>query len=209
MKSTSKRDYPAAAWWPATLLPLLLLSGCGTAPHTIDPLGREAVTTLEDINIQDWQSMADRLVASLTASGKLATLPQPVVIAFDRIKNNTQQHTDTALLEKKLRVALSAKGVQFTNAEGLGEKSPYSNQARRDAENARAFEKGSSQIETQQKRAAYTIGGAMIERRARLDNDKQTTFVFQLSLNEIATGVTIWEDEQMVAKKATRPMISP
>lgn len=189
------------------LLPVALLAGCETDPHYIDPNGKEAVVSMSQINAQDWQMLADKLVASLLDSGALAKLPQPAIVAGDRIINNTQVQVDTAVLENKIRAALAAQGVHFTNAEGLGEQAVYANQRRTDDAAVNAFEKGESEVKTQQKMATITLGGRLTETRARSGSERQVTYTFHLSLNDIATGTVLWESEQSIAKKGSRPAI--
>jgi uncharacterized protein (TIGR02722 family) len=192
----------------AALAPAVFaFQGCETDAHYVDPKGSDNIVSLGQINIQDWQMMADKLIASLVSSGALARLPQPPIIAIDRIKNDTQQQVDTSLLEKKIRVALSEKGVQFTNAEGYGEQANYANQRRTDDANVEAFEKGANQVNSTQKMATITLGGKLIEVRARAGETRETSYVFQLSLNDISSGLTLWESEQTISKKGTRPSI--
>jgi uncharacterized protein (TIGR02722 family) len=189
-------------------LGLLVLTGCqttGNQARYIESGGTESITTLNQINIQDWQQAADRLVQSLLQSGTLERAPeQPAILAISRIINNTQQQVDTDALIKKIRVDLNKTGkVVTTTTVGLGGRAedPL---AKSEAE-YRAFM--SDEEQEALPKPYYSLSGKLLEDRVRAGKDRQVTYSFQLSLTEIGTGLAVWEDETQISKLGRKPSV--
>ncbi|MFA6288144.1 MAG: hypothetical protein WC661_12240 [Opitutaceae bacterium] len=182
------------------LLPsTLLITGCQTAEtRTIDASGPQALNT-GGINSQDWYTAADQLVGSLITSGALDKSPvQPAVLAVDRIINNTKLNIDTDLLIKKIRVALTQTGkVAVTNTMGLGERAVVASEA---AEMDEMMSGKKAKVIVPN----YTLYGKLIQQTDRLNGVTQNTYSFQMSLVDVKTGLTLWEDDRAIAKQTKK-----
>ncbi len=176
---------------------LLALTGCGTVPETrtVDAKGPEAVNT-SAINSQDWANAADQLVASLLSSNALNNAPRtPAILAIDRVINNTQLMVDTDLLIKKIRVALTQTGkIAITNTMGLGERAVVASEAA-ELEEMQSGKKEKILVPD------YTLYAKLIQQSDRGKNVTQNTYVFQMSLVQTKTGLSVWEEEKSIAKQ--------
>jgi uncharacterized protein (TIGR02722 family) len=177
-------------------------AGCQTTEtRTIDSTGPESLNTAA-INPQDWANAADQLVQSLLSGGALEKAPrQPAILAIDRVINNTSLSIDTDLLIKKIRVALIQSGkVAVTNTMGLGERAVVASEA---AE--------MNEMTTGQKippRAPdYTLYAKLIQQTDRANGKTQNTYTFQMSLVDVRTGLTAWEEEKEIAKQTRRATV--
>lgn len=199
MKLTSLKKLPLAA----AAAVALFLAGCETTPETrtIDAKGPEALNT-SSINSQDWANAADQLVASLLSSNALDRAPvQPAVLAVDRVINNTTLSIDTDLLIKKIRVALTQTGkVAVTNTMGLGERAVV-------ASEAAELEEMTTGKKQKLKAPNYTLYGKLIQQTDREGSKTQNTYSFQMSLVDVKTGLTVWEEERTIAKMTKRPTV--
>ncbi len=195
MKALSTKILGAAA-----LSAALLLTGCVTTQETrtVDAKGPEALNTAA-INSQDWANAADQLTGSLISSGALERAPkQPAVLAVDRVINNTQLMVDTDLLIKKIRVALTQTGkVAITNTLGLGERAVVASEAA-ELEEMQSGKKQKTLVPD------YTLYAKLIQQTDRANRVTQNTYAFQMSLVQVKTGLTVWEDERQIAKQTKR-----
>ena len=94
----------------------LVWSGCsGGGARRIDAGGRESVTTIGNVDIQDFVAAAEASVGKLLASGALDKVPNPpAILAISSVRNQTGQQFDTDLLTKKIRVKLNTSGKALT-----------------------------------------------------------------------------------------------
>jgi len=185
-----------------TLLSALLLAGCGGKAKYVDSTGPNTIISVDRIDIQDWSRAADQMVQNLLASGVLdRSKRQPAVLAVSRIVNNTSQQVDTNLLTKRIRVALNQSGKAVTTTTvGLGgtAEDPL-------AKDQAAYESymsggdGNAAVQP-----GYSLSGRLIETYITAGSTKQTTFSFQLSLTEIATGLAVWEDNVDITKQGKK-----
>lgn len=182
---------------------VLLVTGCTTAPETrtVDSKGPESLNT-SAINPQDWANAADQLVQSLLTSNALERAPrQPAVLAVDRIINNTTLSVDTDLLIKKIRVALTQTGkVAITNTMGLGERAVV-------ASEAAELEEMTTGKKQKLKAPDYTLYGKLIQQTDRSKGVTQNTYTFQMSLVDVKSGLTVWEEEREIAKQTKRATV--
>lgn len=181
----------------------LLLTGCVTTQETrtVDAKGPQSLNT-SSINPQDWANAADQLTASLITSGALERAPrQPAVLAVDRVINNTQLMVDTDLLIKKIRVALTQTGkVAITNTLGLGERAVVASEAA-ELEEMQSGKKQKTIVPD------YTLYAKLIQQTDRQSGVTQNTYAFQMSLVQVKTGLTVWEEERQIAKQTKRPTV--
>lgn len=184
----------------------LLATGCASKNDAryIDSKGPETIVSLNSINIQDWNMAADKLVASLLASGVLERAPElPAVMAVSRIRNNTQQQVDTDSLTKKIRIALNQTGKIVTTTT-LGPDGKAEDAMAADVGAMNAFMSGQKQKTVL---PYYTLSGKLLEDRVRSGSVNQTTFTFQLSLTTTSNGLAVWEGEEQITKQGQRSSV--
>ncbi len=184
------------------LLVLTASTGCRSAGY-VDPGGPRTIVTLDDINIQDWNEAADRMIDSLLISGVLDRAPeQPSVMAVSRIVNNTSIQVDTNMLTGKIRRDLNQSGkVLTTTTIGLGgAEDPL-------AEDERMYQEFLEDRPTEQRRPYFTLSGRIMEDQVRAGRTRQTTYIFQLAMTEVSSGLAVWEDEVQITKQGTRSAI--
>lgn len=183
---------------------LLALTGCEseTQTRTVDAKGPEVINTAA-INTQDWANAADQLLNSLLSSDALNNAPRhPAILAVDRIINNTQLMVDTDLLIKKIRVGLTQTGkVAITNTLGLGERAVVASEAA-ELEEMQSGKKAKTLVPD------YTLYAKLIQQTDRNSQLTQNTYSFQMSLVQVKTGLTVWEDEKQISKQTkARPAL--
>ncbi|MEO0055480.1 MAG: hypothetical protein RLZZ50_1427 [Verrucomicrobiota bacterium] len=184
----------------------LLLSGCATKNDAkyVDSQGPNTIVSLNQINIQDWSNAADKLVASLLASGVLERAPElPAVMAISRIRNNTQQQVDTDNLTKKIRIALNQTGKVVTTTT-LGADGKVEDAVAADVGAMQSFMAGEKQKTVL---PYYTLSGKLLEDRVSSGSTKQVTYTFQLSLTTTKNGLAVWEGEEQITKQGQRSSV--
>lgn len=183
---------------------LLLLTGCETETETrtVDAKGPDVINT-SAINSQDWANAADQLLNSLLSSDALNNAPRkPAILAVDRIINNTSLMVDTDLLIKKIRVGLTQTGkVAITNTMGLGERAVVASEAA-ELDEMQTGKKAKTLVPD------YTLQAKLIQQTDRNSKLTQNTYSFQMSLVQVKTGLTVWEEEKQISKQTkARPAI--
>ena len=185
---------------PVALLALapVLWSGCSSGgARRIDAGGRESITTVGQVDIQDFVAAAEASVGKLLLSGALDKVPKPpAILAVSLVRNQTGQQFDTDLLTKKIRVKLNTSGKALTTTtvglDGVAE-DPLA-----------------KQLQAEQQKAGvtpdFTLSGKIIETRARAGDVRQSTFSFQLSLTD-RRGLALWEGEEEITKQGKRPSV--
>lgn len=192
------------------LLPLALIAltpliwtGCSSGgARRIDAGGRESVTTIGHVDIQDFVAAAEASVGKLLASGTLDKVPNPpAILAISSVRNQTGQQFDTDLLTKKIRVKLNTSGKALTTTtvglDGVAE-DPLAKQLQGERE---LLEKKKVGVVPD-----FTLSGKIIETRARSGDVRQSTFSFQLSLTD-KRGLAVWEGEEEITKQGKRPSV--
>ena len=192
------------------LLPLALVAlttlfwtGCSSGgAKRIDAGGRESITTIGNVDIQDFVAAAEASVGKLLASGALDKVPNPpAILAISSVRNQTGQQFDTDLLTKKIRVKLNTSGKALTTTtvglDGVAE-DPLAKQLQGERE---LLEKKKDSVTPD-----FTLSGKIIETRARAGDVRQSTFSFQLSLTD-KRGLAVWEGEEEITKQGKRPSV--
>ena len=178
-------------------------SGCSSGgARRIDAGGRESVTTVGHVDIQDFVAAAEASVGKLLASGALDKVPTPpAILAVSLVRNQTGQQFDTDLLTKKIRVKLNTSGKALTTTtvglDGVAE-DPLAKQL----QGERALQDKPKDTVTPD----FTLSGKIIETRARAGDVRQSTFSFQLSLTD-KRGLAVWEGEEEITKQGKRPSV--
>jgi hypothetical protein len=188
------------------IVSMVIFTGCASEnAHYVDPSGSQVVTTVGQINIQDFANAAGQMCNSLIASqidpGKLqsADPSKPPLIAISLIKNETGQQFDLDMLVEKIRTSLSQTGkLRFTSIQNFGgAQDPLAAQR---AQTDAFLERGNTRA------ADYTLAGKIIEKRERVGNLRQASYIFQLQLSDPA-GEIVWQDEKTITKQGTRPAV--
>lgn len=187
----------------ALVLPAaFVFTGCQSSQvRVVDSKGTQALVT-SGINSQDWANAADQLVNSLLTSGALDKAPaQPAILAVDRIINNTTLNVDTDLLIKKIRVALTQTGkVAITNTMGLGERAVVASEA---AELDEMMTGKKAKVIAPH----YTLYAKLIQQTDKINGVTQNTYTFQMSLINVKSGLTVWEEEREIAKQSKKSAV--
>jgi penicillin-binding protein activator len=185
----------------------VFVSGCasdGSNAKYVDSQGPQTIVSLNAINVQDWNTAAEKLVSSLLASGVLERAPElPAIMAISRIRNNTQQQVDTDSLTKKIRIALNQTGKVVTTTT-MGPDGKVEDAMAADAGAMGAFMAGQKQVT---KLPYYTLSGKLLEDRAKAGTTRQVTYTFQLSLTTVKDGLALWEGEEQITKQGKRSSV--
>lgn len=187
------------------LLALISLAwtGCSSGgARRIDAGGRESITTVGQVDIQDFVAAAEASVGKLLLSGALDKVPNPpAILAVSIVRNQTGHQFDTDLLTKKIRVKLNTSGKALTTTtvglDGVAE-DPLAKQLQGERE---LVEKKKAGVTPD-----FTLSGKIIETRARSGDVRQSTFSFQLSLTD-KRGLALWEGEEEITKQGKRPSV--
>ncbi len=188
-----------------TALATIPLCAACTPARRIDSRGNEVITSINKVDIQDFNLAADKLVQSMTISGVFAKSPnQPAILGISRITNDTSDQFDTDELIKKIRIALLQTGkVQISTTEGLGGKAedPMAKGTR----DMREFQSGKSN--EMPRMTDFTLTAKILENSVSAGDTKQTSFIFQMSLTDTNTGNAVWEGEETVTKQGQKNAI--
>jgi uncharacterized protein (TIGR02722 family) len=189
-----------------------VITGCSTSARYVDPGSGKGITTVGDINTQDWGSSAEKMIGSLLKSPALdSTDGRRMVIMIGEIKNGTRELIDTDLLTKKIRIALNRSGkVATTTAVGSSTKGPEDKASLETRELRKSGEFDQTTVAGRGQMIApdYSLSGKIIETPVRAGNVRQSTFSFQLSLSDIRTGLALWEDEVEITKAGKKANVS-
>lgn len=185
-----------------TSFALLAGLGCGQKAHTIDPQ-KEGVVTVNEVNIQDFNSAATVLTQKMLNSVNFqeelkriaAKTPdgEKPQIFVSKIKNNTRQKFSSGhMLAGPIEEALQESGkVEFTSED----------------ENARDTAKGHELLEGGSPRLPdLTLHGWIEELPTQAGRTKQNTYIFHLKLSG-ARGTTIWQGQEQITKQGARPAV--
>jgi uncharacterized protein (TIGR02722 family) len=157
-----------------------------------------------ELEYRDWTNTAENMTKSMIESGALNSQQKPV-IAVANILNDTQQRFDTDILIKKIRSTLlkSGKAQIATNFSG---EDTTSNKVRNLRDNA---EYAQNTIANKGTLVApnMSLSGKMIQRNMKLQsgwlssNDTRVEYYLQLTLTDLKTGLSVWEDEKPIIKE--------
>jgi uncharacterized protein (TIGR02722 family) len=184
----------------------LLLTGCATKHDAryIDSQGPQTIVSLNQINIQDWNSAAEKLVAQLLASNVLDRAPElPAVMAVSRIRNNTGVQVDTDNLTKNIRIALNQTGKIVTTTT-LGPDGRVEDPMAAEVGAMQAFMAGEKQKTVL---PYYTLSGKLLDDKVTSGSTQQVTYTFQLSLTTTRDGLAVWEGQQQITKQGRRSSV--
>lgn len=188
-----------------TLTLAFTLTGCGEdRARAISET--ESITSVNSIDIQDFNTAANELTKQLISSGVLEQAPRrPAIMAISVVINNTQEQIDTDLLLKTIRTNLLNTGkVQTTTTVGLGggAEDPLAKDlaAKNQLYNPNAQPPAGASPD-------YTLTTKIIQLASRAGNTRQSTFAFQMSLTDVRAGTAVWEGEKQITKQGKRSSV--
>ena len=191
------------------LLPIALLAvltGCG-GTRVVDLDNERDVQSMQDVmelEYRDWTKTAEYMTTSMLTSNALNRVKNPV-IAVANIKNDTMQRFDTDILIKKIRTTIMKSGRAQIATNFTGEDTT-SNTVRNvrgnDEYDQSTFAQKGTLIAPN-----MSLSGKMIQRNLKLESgwfssvDTRVEYYLQLTLTDLNTGLSIWEDEQPIVKE--------
>lgn len=191
---------------PITLC--LALCACG-GTRVVDLNDEKDVATMQDVmelEYRDWTNTAEKMTESMMKSGAFKKVKDPV-IAIGNIVNDTQQRFDTDILTKKIRTTLLKSGTAqiATNFSGEDLTSEKMREKRTNAEyDQETIAKTGTLVAPN-----MSLSGKMIQRNLKLESgilssvDTRVEYYLQLTLTDLKTGLSVWEDEQPIIKEGT------
>jgi hypothetical protein len=181
----------------------LALAACQKAQY-VDPKGNDLVVSLDKMNIQDWNQLADQVVQQMVTSGALARMQnQPARLLLNRPINKTSESFDTDAIMKKIRISLLNTGkaeIIMTSGPGGRAEDPIA----RDAANARAFASGTDNQLNEKRLPDATLTAKLLEDRSRSGSTRQVAYILQMSLTDTNRETAVWEGEAQVVKQGTK-----
>jgi len=185
---------------------LLSLVGCSTRDTKyIEATDGSGIVSLDSVNVQDFALAADTMLKSLYDSPAFVGAKRPdgsPVLMVGRVTNDTGSNFDTSQLVKKMTVSLTKSGkVRVAKAIGFG---GPEDQAAAEARKSQAVVTGES---AKPLLPDYTLSGKILENRTSARGVQQASYIFQLSLTEVKTGLAVWEEEKTITKQGSRNSI--
>lgn len=191
------------------IIPILLcglLCACAET-QIIDTENQKQVESMQNVmelEYRDWETTAEKMTDSMIKSNAFATVQSPVV-AIGEIQNDTMQRFDTDILIKKIRKTLINSGRARVTTAFTGEDIvPESVRAKRDNQ-----EYNSSTITPKGTLVApnMSLTGKMLQRNIKIKSgwfsgvDTRVEYYLQLTLTDVKTGLSLWEDERPIIKE--------
>ena len=185
---------------------LLSLVGCSTRDTKyIEATDGSGIVSLDSVNVQDFALAADTMLKSLYDSPAFVGAKRPdgsPVLMVGRVTNDTGSNFDTSQLVKKMTVSLTKSGkVRVAKAIGFG---GPEDQAAAEARKSQAAVTGES---AKPLLPDFTLSGKILENRTSARGVQQASYIFQLSLTEVKTGLAVWEEEKTITKQGSRNSI--
>ena len=191
------------------ILPIALcavLTACG-GTHVVDLENQREVASMQDVmelEYRDWEKAAADMTDSMLKSNALTGVKKPV-IAVANIKNDTMQRFDTDILVKKIRTTILKSGRAQIATNFTGEDTT-SNKMRATRENAEYDQSTFANTGTLVA-PNMSLSGKMLQRNIKLQSgwfssvDTRVEYYLQLTLTDLKTGLSVWEDEKPIVKE--------
>ena len=193
------------------ILPLALcavLAACG-GTRVVDLENERDVQTMQDVmelEYRDWGKTATKMTESMLKSNAFAGISKPVIAVGD-IKNDTMQRLDSDILVKKIRTTILKSGRAQISTNFTGEDT-MSNKMRNTRGNTEYDQSTFANTGTLVA-PNMSLSGKMIQRNLKLESgwfssvDTRVEYYLQLTLTDLKTGLSVWEDEQPIVKEGT------
>ncbi len=189
-----------------TAFGIAILSSCTPSKITYKDAGNPEgkIVRIGKIDQQDWGMAASDLATKLISDGGLIrTDGKSSILSIGRIQNKTQEHIETSLLVKKIRIAImKSKQARITTAVGVGgPEDPSTMKVRKELRDNEEFDQGNVAAKRTMKAPTFSLSGKIIETGAAAGKVKQSTFIFQLTLTDLIDGTSVWEGEKEIVKQ--------
>ena len=184
----------------------LALCACG-GTRVVDLNDKDDVATMQhvmELEYRDWTNTAEKMTESMIKSGVLKSEQKPVIAIAD-IVNDTTQRFDTDILTKKIRTTLLKSETAQIATNFSGEDS---------TSNAVRAQRGNTEYDQNTIVKSGTLvapnmslSGKMLQRNLKLESgwfsavDTRVEYYLQLTLTDLKTGLSVWEDEQPIVKE--------
>ena len=187
----------------------LALCACSET-RVIDLNDTQEVATMQNVmelEYRDWTNTAEKMTKSMINSGVLKQTKKPV-IAIANIKNDTSQRFDTDILIKKIRTTLLNSGAAQIATNYSGEDST-SNNIRANLRGDKEYDQSTIANTGTLIAPNMSLSGKMLQRNLKLESgwfssvDTRVEYYLQLTLTDLKTGLSVWEDEQPIIKEGT------
>ncbi|MBN1325251.1 MAG: penicillin-binding protein activator LpoB [Alphaproteobacteria bacterium] len=185
---------------------LVALGGCGET-NVVDLNNQAEVAGMQNVmelEYRDWTKTAENMTSSMLKSGAFGRVKDPI-IAMGPMKNDTMQRFDTDIMTKKIRTVIvnSGRAQIATNFTGEDSTSDTVRNTRGNSEYAAntIVAKGTLVAPN------MSLSGKMIQRNLELKSgwfsstDTRVEYYLQLTLTDLKTGLSVWEDEQPIVKE--------
>jgi uncharacterized protein (TIGR02722 family) len=189
MNATTKYFRSSASILAAALFSASL-AGCAADTHArrVETGGPEAITTVDQIDDQDWSEAATKLTKSmLNKEGLFASKEDgsKYILQVDRITNNTSQVVDTDLLTHQITMTLNNAGKVVARTKN-----------RTAQNNTKTSDFLADKTESQ---PDFILYGKLIQTHANAGDIRQNTFYFQMNLTD-KDGNDTWQGQQPITK---------
>lgn len=192
-------------------LTLLLLNGCATKTVNVD-MNHDNSGAVMGLDYRDFQSTAQEMLQSMIASGAVSKNDGgKYVLVISRIVNDTMQHIDIDQLVKKIRIGLLRSGkVVVTTAYGAnGAEDTMSLKTRQALRNNEEFNQNTVAKKGKMIAPDLSLSGKILQKNTRIDSSTQRTiYYFQMTLTDINTGLSVWEDERIIGKQGSNKSVA-
>lgn len=182
------------------------ITACAPAVEIVDTRNDkgEAVVGLD---YRDFEKAASDAVQSLLASGA-ATNPKGgrYVMTISRIKNDTMQRIDTDQLVKKIRIDLMNSGkVAVTTALSVNGPEDSATAEMRELRGNAMVKQSTVKGDGQVIAPDVSLSGKILQRNISMPGGRtQIEYYFQLTLTDINTGLSLWENELPIIKRSNQ-----
>ena len=193
------------------ILPLALcavLAACG-GTRVVDLENEREVQTMQDVmelEYRDWEKTATKMTESMLKSNAFAGISKPVIAVAD-IKNDTMQRLDSNILVKKIRTTILKSGRAQIATNFTGEDTTSNKM--RDTRGNTEYDQSTFANTGTLVAPNMSLSGKMIQRNLKLESgwfssvDTRVEYYLQLTLTNLKTGLSVWEDEQPIVKEGT------
>lgn len=182
----------------------LALCACGQT-RVVDLQNQKEVSSMQDVmelEYRDWTNTAETMTKSMLESGALVQKP---VIAIANIKNDTAQRFDTDILTKKIRATLLKSGKAQIATAFSGEDTTTNKM--RDQRSNDEYNQSTIAGKGTLVAPNMSLSGKMLQRNLKLQSglfssvDTRVEYYLQLTLTDLKTGLSVWEDEKPIVKE--------
>lgn len=166
-----------------------------------------AMQNVMELEYRDWTNTAEKMTKSMINSGALKSEKKPIIAIAD-IKNDTAQRFDTDVLTKKIRTTLLNSGAAQITTNYTGEDST-SNNVRTNVRGNSEYDQSTVVKSGTLVAPNMSLSGKMLQRNLKLESgwfssvDTRVEYYLQLTLTDLKTGLSVWEDEQPIIKEGT------